>query len=169
MQSRNRLVLGAAALLALLAALVAVARLAFDRPAEKARAVAVDAARALPFRPADVSVLEIAPRVGAPVRLEAPGSRARLALLGRLAAVRVVSTRPADPAALAAAGLSPPVSRVTVELQGGRTLRLDVGDENAFDRTRFARAGGEILIVSGLPPEAVDPAPMRRPDGPGGG
>jgi hypothetical protein len=80
-------------------------------------------------------------------------------LLDRLSAMRVRSSLPVDPAGLAARGLEPPASRLTLTLVGGKTLSLDLGDESAFDRTRFGRAGGEILVIDGVPAAALDPGP----------
>ena len=164
MKARTRTLAIAAGLAALLAALIAGARIAVERPDAAASARHDRDTRALPFRPADVVSLAIAPRGSPEVRLVRAGSLWSVSpsggeastvavegLLERLSGMRVRSVLPADPGALAARGLAPPSSRLTVVLGDGSSLALDLGDENAFDRTRFGRRGEEILAIEGVP------------------
>ncbi|MEI7704346.1 MAG: DUF4340 domain-containing protein [Deltaproteobacteria bacterium] len=174
MKARARTLLLLASLALLLGGLVAWALLGVERPDEAARARHDREARALPFRPGDVTLLEIAPR-GVPQvrwtrveggwRAEPSGAAARAevvdGLLERLAEMRVRVVLPAGEGGLASRGLDPPASRVALTLRDGSTRALDLGDENGFDRTRNARRGGEILLVEGVPSVLFDPAPDR--------
>ncbi len=181
MRAGNRRLLLAAALAALLAGLVAVALHAVERPDEAARTRREADARALPFRPAEAVALSIAPRDGAAAsavrdaggwRLAGGGAASTAAiegLLDRLASARVRATVPANPDTLATRGLAPPAARVTVTLGGGAVLTLDLGDESPFDRARFARRDGPILVVDGVPGALLDPDPARLLSPPGGG
>ena len=182
MKARSRTLLLATALGAVLAGLVAWALLAVERPDAAARARHDADARALPFRPGDVVSLSIAPRGSPEVRLERTGSgwsivpsggeanaAAVEGLLDRLSEMRVLGSLRAGPADLAARGLEPPSSRVTVTLRDGSALSLDLGDASAFDRTRFGRRGERVLAIEGVPPVALDPAPVRLLAAPGGG
>lgn len=182
MKARSRTLALAAALAALLAALIAGALLGVERPDADARARHDRETLAFPVRPSEVVRLSIAPRGAPEVRLlrsgeewslSPPGGEASAAavegLLERLSGMRVRSTLPADPGALAARGLDPPAVRLTVTLQDGSAMTLDLGDESSFDRTRFARRGGEILAVEGVPPAVLDRDPARLLSAPGGG
>lgn len=171
--ARSRTAWTAAVLGALFAAMVAWAILAVEGPDAAARATHDRDTRALPFAPGDVTAVVIAPRNAPELRLErttegwrllspAEGAATALAvegLLDRLSAMRVRTSLPDAPGALAARGLDPPAARLTLTLAGGRTLALDLGDESPFDRTRFGRAGGEIRVIEGVPAAAVDPSP----------
>ena len=171
--ARSRTAWTAAVLGALFAAMVAWAILAVEGPDAAARATHDRDTRALPFAPGDVTAVAIAPRNAPELRLErttegwrllspAEGAATALAvegLLDRLSAMRVRTSLPDAPGALAARGLDPPAARLTLTLAGGRTLALDLGDESPFDRTRFGRAGGEIRVIEGVPAAAVDPSP----------
>jgi hypothetical protein len=181
--ARIRTLALAGALAALLAALVAAALLGVERPDEAGRARREAGTRALPFRPDDVVGLVIQPRGGAAVRVERAGDGFRLispdageasaaavlGLLDRLAAVRVRARQPADPASLSSRGLDPPLARVTVIGKGGGSAVLDLGDETPFDRNRFGRMGGEILVLEDVPAALLDPAPHRLLGGGVGG
>jgi hypothetical protein len=172
-RARSRIAWAAAALGLLFAGMVAWALLAVERPDAAARAARERASLALPFVPGDVTAVTITPRSAPEVglertpdgwRLTAPtrgpaGALAVEGLLERLATMRVRTSLPADPGALAVRGLAPPVARLRLALRDGRTLDLDLGDESPFDRTRFGRAGGEIRVIEGVPAAAVDPAP----------
>ena len=169
--ARSRTVWTVAVLGALFAAVVAWAILGVEGPDASARLIHERDTRALPFAPRDVMALAIAPRSAPELRLErgvggwrlpppAEGAATALAVEGfleRLSAMRVRASLPAEPGALAARGLDPPASRLTLTLAGGRMLSLDLGDESAFDRTRFGRAGREIWVIEGVPAAAVDP------------
>jgi len=181
-KARTRTLALAAALAAVLAALIAWALLAVERPDAAARARHDVGNRALPFRPAEVTSLSIAPRGAPEVRLLRTGSGWSMAppatastvavegLLDRLSEMRVRSTlSAAEPGALAARGLEPPSSRLILTLRDGTVLELDLGDESGFDRTRFGRRGGEILAIEGVPPVVLDPGPDRALAAPGGG
>jgi hypothetical protein len=171
--ARSGTVWTAAALGAFFAAMVAWAILAVEGPDDAARATHERDTRALPFAPGDVTAVAIAPRSAPELRLERTAEGWRLVsptvgaataqaverLLERLSAMRVRTSLPADPGALAARGLEPPASRLTLTFTDGRTLALDLGDESPFDRTRFGRAGGEIRVIEGVPAAAVDPSP----------
>ena len=173
MTARSRTVWTVAVLGALFAAMVAWAILAVEGPDATARLAHDRDTRALPFAPGDVTAVAIAPRSAPELRLvraaggwrllsPAEGVATTLAvegLLDRLSAMRVRTSLPADPGALAARGLDPPAARLTLTLEGGKTLSLDLGDESAFDRTRFGRGVGEILVIEGVPAAAVDPGP----------
>jgi hypothetical protein len=153
--------------------MVAWAILAVEEPDAAARATRERDTRALPFAPGEVTAVAIVPRSAPELRLERTaegwrllsptvGSATALAvegLLERLAGMRVRTSLPTDPGALAASGLDPPAARLTLTLGGGRTVGIDLGDESAFDRTRFGRAGGEIQVIEGVPAAAVDPNP----------
>ncbi len=182
MKARTRTLALAAALAAALAGSIAWALLAVERPDLAVGARHDRETRALPFRPADVVSLSIAPRGSPEVHLTRSGAGwsvtpsgreastvAVEGLLDRLSEMRVRSALPVEPGALAARGLEPAISRLTVTLRDGSAATLDLGDENAFDRTRFGRRGGEILAVEGVPPAALDPAPDRLLSAPGGG
>ncbi len=182
MKARSRTLALATALGAVLAGLVAWALLAVERPDAAAQARHDADTRALPFRPADAVSLSISPRGSPEVRLDRTGSRWSIVpsggeasavavegLLDRLSGMRVLGSLRAGPAELAARGLDPPSSRLTVTLRDGSTLSLDLGDENAFDRTRFGRRGERILAIEGVPPAVLDPAPDRLLAAPGGG
>jgi len=173
MTARSRTVWTVAVLGAIFAAMVAWAILAVEGPDAAARLTHERDTRALPFAPGDVTAVAIAPRSAPELRLErtaggwrllspAEGVAAALAvegLLDRLSAMRVRTSLPVDPEGLAARDLEPPAARLTLTLEGGKTLSLDLGDESAFDRTRFGRAGGEILVIDGVPAAALDPGP----------
>lgn len=182
MKARARTLVLAATLAAALVAVVAGALLLVERPDEAARRLHELRTRVLPFLPADVVAVDLSPRGAPDVRLVRSGGGWTLSpaggaasvaavegLLDRLSGMRVRSTLPADPGALGPRGLEPPASRVEVTLRDGRVLALDLGDENPFDRTRFARRGAEILAVEGVPAAALDPAPDRLLAAPGGG
>jgi hypothetical protein len=181
-KARGRTLALVASLAALVAALVASALLAVERPDEAARARHERDGRVLEFRPADVVSVAIAPRGAPPVRLDrsptgwrlSPGGAEASAptvdgLLDRLAGMRVRDAVPATPDALAPRGLAPPASRVTLGLRSGGTIELDLGDENLFDRTRFGHSGGRVIAIDGVPPLALDPAPDRLTPPAGGG
>lgn len=173
MTARSRTAWTAAALGAFFAAMVAWAILAVEGPDDAARATHERDTRALPFAPGDVTAVAIAPRSAPGLRLERTAEGWRLlsptvgaatslaveGLLERLSTMRVRTSLPADPSALAARGLDPPAARLTLTLTDGRTLALDLGDESPFDRTRFVRTGEEIRVIDGVPAAAVDPSP----------
>ena len=174
MKARARTLWLAAALAALLVALVAGALLGVERPDSAARERQDRDGRALPFRPADVAAISIATRGGPEVRLVRggagwtllpPGGEASAVavdgLLERLSGMRVRSAFPTGPGGLASRGLDPPAARLTLTFRDGRELALDLGDESAFDRTRFGRRNGEILAIEGVPDVVLDPAPER--------
>ena len=182
MKARTRTLAIAAGLAAVLAGLIAWALVGVERPDAAARARHDRETRALPFRPADVVSLNIAPRGSPEVRLVRTGrgwsvfpsggeasTVAVEGLLERLSEMRARSVLRADPGALASRGLAPPSSRLTLVLRDGSAPAIDLGDENAFDRTRFGRRGEEILAIEGVPPAALDPAPERLIAAPGGG
>ena len=173
MRARSRIAWAAAALGAIFAAMVAWAILAVEGPDAAARATHERDLRALPFSPADVATIAVAPRSAPEIRLERTAEGWRLlaptqgaasvlaveGLLDRLSAMRVRTSLAADPGALAARGLDPPAARVTLTLGDGRRLALDLGDESSFDRTRYGRDGGKVLVIEGVPAAAVDPSP----------
>lgn len=172
MGARSRIGWTAVALGALFAGMVAWALLAVERPESAARAAQEREARVLAFPPAEVVSVAVEPRSGAALRLERAEGGWRLrpsgepagpllveGFLDRLAAMRVRTTLPPGPGGLPALGLDPPAARVTLALRGGKTLSLDLGDENPFDRTRYCRAGGDVRVVEGVPKAAVDPDP----------
>ena len=174
MKARTRTLALAAALAALLAALVAGALLGVERPDSAARARHDRASRALPFRPADVVAIAIAPRGGAEVRLVRegagwsflpPGGEASAVavegLLERLSEMRVRSTAPAGAGGSHPGDSIPPATRLTLTLRDGSRLALDLGDESTFDRARFGRRDGEILAIEGVPDAVLDPSPER--------
>ncbi len=183
MKARGRTLGFAAALAALVAGLVTWARLGVDRPDEAARSAHARSVNPLSFRPDEVSTLTLARRGAPPVVVErddagwritspesGPAAAAEVeALLGRLAALRVRASLQADPSGLSSRGLDPPSSRVAVALRDGRVIRLDLGVESPFDHATFARGGGDILVVEGVPPLALDPAPAPLRAAPGGG
>jgi hypothetical protein len=183
MTARARTLALLAGLAAALAALVAAALLGVERPDEAGHARREAGARALSFRPGDVTSLALEPRGGAATRVERTGAgwrvtspvagvaspEAVLDLLDRLAEIRVRARLPADPAALPSRGLDPPLARVIVVGKDGTPAVLDLGDETPFDRNRFGRVGAEILILERVPAAALDPAPERLLGGAGGG
>ncbi|HET8723345.1 MAG TPA: DUF4340 domain-containing protein [Anaeromyxobacteraceae bacterium] len=173
MRAGSRQVLLLAVLAALLAAVVGAAIRWVARPEEAASARAAREGAALPFRPGDAQALVIATRGGTTRRLE---GEAAADLLGAVSRVRVRTRLPPDPAGLAGRGLDPPAATLTVELRGGGTLSLDVGDVNPFDGTRFGRRDGAVLVLDGVPDALLDPSagPGDRPargssTGPAGG
>jgi hypothetical protein len=173
MTARSRTAWTVAVLGAFFAAMVAWALLGVERPDASSRATHERDTRALRFAPGDVTAVTIAPRSAPELRLERTSGGWRLlspaqgvanalaveGLLDRLSGMRVRTSLPADPGAVAARGLDPPVARLTLTLAGGGTLWLDLGDESAFDRTRFGRVRREILVIEGVPTAAVDPGP----------
>jgi len=180
--ARSRTVWTVAVLGALLAAMVAWAILAVEGPDAAARATHERDTRALSFAPGDVTAVAISPRSAPELRLERAAGGWRLVsptvgaatalavegLLERLSTMRVRTSLPADPGSLSARGLDPPAARLTLTLRDGRMLALDLGDEIAFDRTRFVRIGGEIRVIEGVPAAAVDPSPdafLASPNG----
>lgn len=158
MTAGSRQVLLVAVLAAALVAVVAAAIRWVDRPEEAAAARTAREGAALPFRPADVQALVVAPRGGKTRRLEGAGAAD---LLGALSRVRVRTRLPSDPAALAARGLDPPAAVLTVELRSGGSLTLEVGDVNPFDGTRFGRRDGTVLVLDGVPEALLDPPTGR--------
>jgi hypothetical protein len=172
MTARSRVAWVAVSLGALFAGMVAWALFAVERPEAEARATHDRESRVLSFSPGEVVGVAIAPRSGAEVRLARSGDGWRLVVpsagparalavegfLDRLGAMRVRSSIPAG-SALGPLGLEPPASRLSLTLRGGRTLELDLGDENPFDRSRYGRSGGDVRVIEGVPPAAVDPAP----------
>ena len=188
LKARSRVALSAAGLLVAAAGVVAWAFLAIERPAREERDRRADEERVLPFAPGDVRE----------VRLEGGATALRLAYSEDGWRLAAPADAPADPAAVAAFlerlssirrtalvgpsdggprdfGLEPPRERVVVELRDGRVLSLDVGADNPFDRTLFARAGGALLLLpdSARAALGVDPASLVRPPsspdgGPGG-
>jgi hypothetical protein len=162
----NRPLLLLAALAAVLGLLVAAAIRWVARPEAVAAARIERDQAALPFHPDDVVGLVIAPRGSAGVRLD---PQAAAGLLERLSRVRIRARLPADSAALASRGLDPPAARVTVELRGGRSLVLEVGDENPYDRSRFGRREGEVLVLLGVPDAVLDPPRPPAASGSSGG
>ena len=122
--ARSRTAWTAAVLGALFAAMVAWAILAVEGPDAAARATHDRDTRALPFAPGDVTAVAIAPRNAPELRLErttegwrllspAEGAATALAvegLLDRLSAMRVRTSLPDAPGALAARGLDPPAA-----------------------------------------------------------
>jgi hypothetical protein len=170
MTARSRVAWAAVSLGALFAGMVAWALLAVDRPETAARATHDRESRVLSFSPGDVVAVAIAPRSGALVRLARSGDGWRFVapstgparglavegFLDQLGAMRVRSAMPAG-SALSSFGLDPPASRLSLTLRGGRTLELDLGDENPFDRSRYSRSGGDVRVIEGVPPTATDP------------
>jgi hypothetical protein len=181
--ARSRTLVLAAGLAALLAALVAAALLGVERPDDAGRTRREAGTRALAFRPDDVAALAVHPRGGLATRVErvgagwrltspAPGEASPAAVLGlldRLTGIRVRSRLAADGVALSSRGLDPPVARVILVGRDGRTAELDLGDETPFDRNRFGRVGGEVLVLEDVPSAVLDPAPDRLLGGAGGG
>jgi hypothetical protein len=166
-------VLLVAVLAAVLALVVAAAIRWVARPEEAASARSAREGSALAFRPGDATALVVSPRGGTTRRLE---GHAPADLLGAVSRIRVRTRLPPDPGGLASRGLDPPVARITVELRGGASLTLDVGDPNPFDRTRFGRREAEVLVLDGVPDVLLDPStvgadrPARGgPPGPSGG
>jgi len=174
----------AAGLAALFAVLVAWAFLSVERPMreEHGRRASVD--RVLPFSPADVREVRLSTasadvvlaRGGAGWTISAgpslPADPAAVeACLERLAALRRRATVPAADGGLAGFGLDPPRARLSVSLHGGRTLVLEIGGDNPFDHTLFARAGAEVVVLpaSARAVLALDPALLARPPAPDGG
>jgi hypothetical protein len=181
-KARTRTLALAAALAALLAGVIAVALLGVERPDSAAQARHDRDSRALPFGPADVAAITVAPRGAPEVRivragagwtlLPAGGEANALAvegLLERLSDMRLRSAAPAGPGGLASRGLDPPATRLTLMLRNGSELALDLGDESPFDRTRFGRRNGEILAIEGVPEAVLDPSPERLLAPPVGG
>jgi hypothetical protein len=187
--ARTRIALGAAALLAAVAGLVALAWILVERPAGEARAIR-DAGRLLAFEPASVREIHVsgpagevrlargvpagggAPawRVTAPV--EGAGDEAAVeALLGALSRLRPRAVLGVPAGGLGPLGLDPPRARVVLILDDGRRLALDLGDDHPFDRAAHARVAGGAVVL--LPPGSrATLAPVLdalRGDGPGVG
>ncbi len=172
MAARTRTLAFATALAVLFAGLVTWAWVAVEKPDTASRAAHDRSTRPLPFAPADAIAVALARKGEPPVIVERDGAAWRIAspspapaspeaveaLLEKLSGLRVRATLAAAPAVLAARGLDPASSRVAVTLRDGRVLRLDLGVESPFDRATFARSGGEILVVEGVPAIALDPA-----------
>jgi hypothetical protein len=194
--AQARLALGSAALLAAVAALVAAAWLLAGRREEAARQ-ARDAARPLAFSPGAVQAVVVERPGAAPFRLargrpgwrisregpeaeggavpEGPADGAAVErLLGALSTLRPRAAIPETAASLAALGLDPPRARVTLVLERGSRIVLDLGDDHPFDRTVHARVWGEgrpgaragaaevLLLPPGSRPSlAPDPDALR--------
>jgi hypothetical protein len=93
------------------------------------------------------------------------------AYLERLASIRRKgAVAPAD-GGLAGFGLDPPRARLAIALSDGRSLSVDIGDDNPFDRTLYARVGGAVLVLPGSARAALalDPASLRPRSAPDGG
>jgi hypothetical protein len=198
--AQARLALGSAAALAAVAALVTAAWWLAGRPEEAARR-AREAARPLPFSPAAVAEVRIEGgpagaqvrlvrgrpgwRVAAPAEGPADGEAVER-LLAALSAVRPRATVEQPASTLGAVGLDPPRARVTLVLERGASLVLDLGDDHPFDRSVHARvrrerrpeeaspagAGAAVELLL-LPPgsrQLLAPGleALRGPTGPGG-
>ncbi len=187
MKARSRVALGALGLSAAAAGVVAWAYLSVERPARAERARRAGEERVLPFEPGEAREVRV-DAGGGSFRLfrsgggwtvadprEAPADPAAVAaFLERLSSVRRTSALDARDRGLREFGLEPPRARVVVELRGGRTISLDIGADNPFDRTLFARAGGPVLVLPGSARVALgaDAASLRQaptPDGGNGG
>jgi len=174
--ARRRAALLSGALLVLFGAVVVWAWVSVERPSREGRV--------LPFAPSEVQE----------VRLTGGGADARLVRGVGGWTVAAPEARPADPRAvdayleglcsirservvehpnvgLAGFGLDPAQARLTVDLFGGRTLSVEIGSDNPFDHTRFARAGGEVLVLSPRAAAALvpDPSLLRGTPTPDGG
>lgn len=155
MKAASRQVVLVAVLAAVLALVVAAAVRWVARPEEAASSRSARDASALPFRPGDATALVVTTRDGNARRLE---GEAAADLLGAVSRIRVRTRLPPGPDGLASSGLDPPVARITVELRSGAALTLDLGDPNPFDRTRFGRRDGDLLVLDGVPDALLDPA-----------
>jgi hypothetical protein len=161
MRARARNALVTLALLAATAAALAIAFYAVERPMEREKAAQEAEEKVLAVGRDEVRALRLAGkgpevrleragdgwRVTAP--LEAPADRAAAEALLDAALELRRRQRVAEPdAGLASFGLSPPRMRLTLELAGGGTRELEVGDENPFDGSLFVRAGGPVVAVA---------------------
>ena len=160
MRARARNALVTLALLAAAAAALAIAFYAVERPMEREKAAQEAEEKVLVLGRDEVRGLRLAGkgpevrleragdgwRVTAP--LEAPADRAAAEALLDAALELRRRQRVAEPdAGLASFGLSPPRMRLTLELAGGGTRELEVGDENPFDGSLFVRAGGGPVVA----------------------
>lgn len=163
MKARARTALGSLALLAALAAAVAAAYFLVERPRQAEWERGEAEARLLPFDPAAAREIEVESggsrmrllrveggwRVASPP--EGPADAGRVtALLERLSSLRSLS-RVAAPGAggLAAYGLEPPRSRLSVRLEGGRTETLALGEPTRFDGSLYVQpTSGAVERVS---------------------
>lgn len=185
MRARGRVALQAGGLALLFAALVACAYFLFERPRREEEARTRSEERVLPFAPAEVLEVRLwrggglvaallrtpggfAVRAGATVPADPEAAQAYLRKLASLR--RGASLRPAE-GGLGRYGLDPPRGRLEVALAGGRTLSLDLGDENPFDHSLFARAGDDVLRLPAAARVALslDPGALRAPPAPDGG
>ena len=186
MRARGRSAWAAAGFVLLFAGLVSSAYLLFERPAREEEARRRSEVRVLAFAPAEVREVRLA-RGGKVAVLDRTASgwsstvaagaatpvdaEAAEAYLARLAALRRGAALPPGDGGLARYGLDPPRARLEIDLDGGRTLSLDLGDESPFDHTVFARAGGEVLVLpaSARTSIALDRGALRPRAPPDGG
>ncbi len=162
MKARARNALVTLALLAATAAALAIAFYGVERPLEREKTAKEAEEKVLAVGRGEVKVLRLAGK-GPEVRLERTGDGWRVTAPVEAPADRVAADalldaalglrrrqRVAEPdAGLATFGLSPPRMRLTLELAGGGTRELEVGDENPFDGSLFVRAGGGPAVSVG--------------------
>ena len=104
-------------------------------------------------------------KIAAPVEADADPDAVRR-LLDRLVTLeRRATSAPAGTRDLAAYGLAAPRARLEVTLEGGRTERLALGDDNGFDGAMFVQpGGGEVDVVAGDARAALDPGLLALRD-----
>ena len=184
MSARARTAGLAAALAVVFATVVAWAYLSVERPMREERSLRESAERVLPFAPADVREVRLSSGGAEVILARREGGwtvtaassgpadpEAVEACLERLAALRRRAVVPPGDGGLAGFGLDPPRARLSVSLDGGRRLSLDIGGDNPFDHTLFALAGGEVVVLpaGARAALALDPSRLALPPSPDGG
>lgn len=163
MKARTRTAVAAVALLGLAALALLLARYGVERPAEREKKAKEAEEKIFAFDPAQVKAVRVEAR-GSEVRLERAGEGWRVVapvqtqadraaadgLVSKMADLRRRSSiAEADAGGAGRFGLDRPRFRVELTLADGGRRLLEAGEENPFDGSFFARAGGGPVVSVG--------------------